>query len=217
MSHKKYAPRRCQDGAAREPQRAAAAAEPVPAPAPDSNGPPLVGTEASAGETQKISVEEGRPRWEGTAPGPARLLVLEDVTSGEYTDGEVSETLQWAGRRRRSWGEGRRGDGEDAAGTARGLLLLLLAEAAGAAGRAGAAAGASGAAHAPADNGARSRQSMPAGREHQPKRRRTSSANADADVPVPAPAPAPVGTKQPKRLGLGFAAGAYTRPLLSST
>jgi hypothetical protein len=196
MSHKKYAPRRCQDGAAGEQQRAAAVAAAVAAaPAPGSDGPPPLVVETSTEVTPKVE-EAGRPRWEGAAPGPARLLALEDVTSGEDTDGEVSETLQWAGRWRRSW-PGRPGDGEDAVGTARGPLLLLAGAAA--------AAGAAGVAHAPADGGARSRQSIPAGSEHQTKRRRSTSADADADVPAPSPAPAPVRTKQLKRLGVGFA------------
>jgi len=165
---------------------AAAAAAPPPAPA--------LGSEASEDMSQILEVvEEGGPLRDGAAPGPSRVLApdehratLEKTTTGDDTDGEGSigavETPRWAGRRRRSWSGPRRGDGEDAAGKARGLLLLLLAGAAGA--------------HTPEDedDGGRSRQSTPTGREYRAKRRRISSADADADEPVPVPAP--VGTQQ---------------------
>ena len=170
-------------------------------------------------------------------------------TDGEVGDRPV-ETPRWSGKRRRSW-SGRRGDAENApaAGKARGLLLLLLAGEVGApppppptpSQRPAASYRAAPpppppapsrrpvasdrAAHASEDedDGGRSRQSTPAGREYRAKRRRSSSADADVPEPVPVPVPAhvPVGTdsEQPKRRdGFTFARlGKSGRGLHSST
>jgi hypothetical protein len=82
---------------------------------------------------QTLLDEGSPPWWVGAAPptpGQRPTPEPEDTTTGDDTDGEGSigevETPRWAGRRRRSWSGGRRGDGdgEDAAGLARGRDLL---------------------------------------------------------------------------------------------
>ena len=182
-------------------------------------------TQSFEEEEEGGPLRDGASPGPARVPAPEHRAYLEDTTFGQDTDGEVCdrpvETPRWSGKRRRSW-SGRRGDAENApAGKARGLLLLLLAGEAeapppppptpsqrpAASNRAAPpprprppASDRPAHASEDEDDGGRSRQSTPAGRECRAKRRRSASADADVPVPVPAPVPASVGTEQqPKR------------------